>query len=443
MTNQNNSDSEWRLSDYNLYAANPDKTKIICVNLMEGTCGEFSPAEIALIKEVVHFPDDHPLIHHYAESGIIVNHDEKEELRNRMRKAVQCADTITLTILPTRACNFRCPYCFEVHDAGCMSKEVQQGVLHLTKRMLEESHAEKLHVTWFGGEPLLGISIIETLSQELIRIAEAYRAEYSADIVTNGYLLNPQTVKILNEAKIDNMQITLDGMQEQHDSTRHLADGTGTFDVITGNLRTLKLPFPVDIRHNIHEGNSLEAEKLKTYVKELGQESGNDLRFYTAAVHDSDVSKERGSEVTLVCSTERKQIELQSGVRRFTASDGIYCGAQNQWTLLIDEAGLLYRCWEMPGILEESFGSVFTFDPADMFHTAERPSVLETYLNPEAVFDDPECADCVFLPGCCGGCPMRRFHGEKSCTAYRDDPEAFVLAVYRHWKEQKKKADNT
>lgn len=65
-------------------------------------------------------------------------------------------------------CNFDCPYCFEDHFAGKMSEEVQDDVVALAERMLEASGTKDLHVTWFGGEPLLAPDIIESLSARLI-----------------------------------------------------------------------------------------------------------------------------------------------------------------------------------------------------------------------------------------------------------------------------------
>ena len=67
-----------------------------------------------------------------------------------------------------------------------MRREVQDAVLRFAEKMLQESGAGTLSVTWFGGEPLLGISVIETMASKLIQLAEQYGAKYASDIVTNG-----------------------------------------------------------------------------------------------------------------------------------------------------------------------------------------------------------------------------------------------------------------
>ena len=68
-----------------------------------------------------------------------------------------------LTVCPTLACNFACPYCFQGHGRTyeSMSREVRDEVVSLAERMLDASGASRLRVTWFGGEPLLAPDVIE------------------------------------------------------------------------------------------------------------------------------------------------------------------------------------------------------------------------------------------------------------------------------------------
>lgn len=88
-----------------------------------------------------------------------------------------------------------------------MSPKVQEDVVALAGHMLKASGAETLDVTWFGGEPLLAVDIVETLSEKLLTVAETYGAFYSADIITNGYLLDQETVDLLVRAHVSKMQI--------------------------------------------------------------------------------------------------------------------------------------------------------------------------------------------------------------------------------------------
>jgi Fe-S oxidoreductase len=95
-------------------------------------------------------------------------------------------------------------------------------------------------------------------------LVEERGGEYHADIITNGYLLTQEVVDLLDRCKVTSAQITIDGMGATHDATRRLAGGGPTFERITTNLRDAKIPFKVNIRHNVHEGNKHEIETLVT-----------------------------------------------------------------------------------------------------------------------------------------------------------------------------------
>lgn len=60
-----------------------------------------------------------------------------------------------------------------------------------------------------------------------------------------------------------------------------------TADAAITTVRNTALPFRVNIRHNVHAGNLQEMKPLREFVEELCRESGNDLRYYAAAVKGS------------------------------------------------------------------------------------------------------------------------------------------------------------
>ena len=98
-------------------------------------------------------------------------------------------------------------------------------------------------------------------------------------------------------AHISKMQITLDGIKKTHDATRHLAGGGGTFDRIVQNLRTLHIPFAVHIRQNLHSGNEADRAPLEALVREISEESGNDLRFSSFYILENQASLDRNSKI--------------------------------------------------------------------------------------------------------------------------------------------------
>lgn len=79
---------------------------------------------------------------------------------------------LSLVIAATSNCNFRCVYCYEgsVLRASTMSEAIQEAIVKFVES--EAPHLETFTVTWYGGEPLLALDIIENLSIKFVDICK-------------------------------------------------------------------------------------------------------------------------------------------------------------------------------------------------------------------------------------------------------------------------------
>ena len=431
----------WHVSRYNLSARVPDSKMVAIANLFKGNCAEYTPIEMYLLSVLEELDENHPIIERFAKRGIIANFDERAALETMGRAACASTHSIGLTICPTMGCNFDCPYCFEDHGRGKMSQEVQDDVVALAERMLDTANIKDIHVTWFGGEPLLAPNVIESLSTRLMKLAEDHGGEYHASIITNGYLLTQEIVGMLDASKVESAQITIDGLGATHDATRYLRGGGPTFERIVGNLRSLKLPFKVNVRHNVHEKNRAEMDDLQAFIEQLAQESGNKITYYPAPVSGSEVADERGKQVGLLCGSDASDVSIRQEASRFQTGRGHYCGAHSIWSVGIDDRGNLQKCWEAVDKPRISYGTAHDWDPADPLATANNPDNLTMYLNTACPIPDEECRECVWLPMCAGGCPHKRLFEGRDCVAFKDNSEQYVLALHARIGEQKNDAD--
>ena len=433
------SEAGWHLSRYNISAKHPENKGLIIVNLMKGTCITLDPVDMLPLNALDTLPEDSPVLERLKKAGIIVNFDERAMLEALARGACACPGSVGLTICPTMGCNFDCPYCFENHKAGKMSAGVQDDVIALAERMLDASGAKELHVTWFGGEPLLAPDVIGSLSDRLIKLSADKGAKYDAGIITNGYLLDQEKADMLSRVKVRSYQVTLDGIGPAHDATRHLAGGGSTFERITDNLRTVKISGRVSIRHNVHEANKDEIEQLKAFVESIAKESGNNITYYPAPVSGNDASNERQSNVNLLCGSDSADVGIMQDSKKFEPGRGHYCMAHSLWCVGIDEKGRLQKCWEDVDKPEHSFGHAKHWDPKNPLGTTDDPDKLTVYLNSSGALHDPECRECIWLPECRGGCPNKRIYMERSCVPYKHAPKAYALAVWQARQEKKAK----
>lgn len=123
---------------------------------------------------------------------ILVPNDENEFAtvckENSIAKA--CSDVLSLTIQPTANCQFGCHYCGQEHINHQMKKNVESFCLNRIQRVLAMvPRYKKVEITWYGGEPLLGLSVIQSLSYQIQELCREKGKQYRSDMVTNGYLL--------------------------------------------------------------------------------------------------------------------------------------------------------------------------------------------------------------------------------------------------------------
>jgi uncharacterized protein len=183
-----------------------------------------------------------------------------------------------LILLPTEACNFRCVYCYEEFKYKRMEPWVVRGVKGLMAR--RAPGLTSLSVSWFGGEPLLALDVIDEVmlhAQSLRSVNPSLRV--TSDATTNGYLLTPSVLSRLLELGVTNYQISFDGPREWHDRKRVLAGGKGTYDRIWKNLvaaRGAKGAYHIMVRLHVDHEN---AEAIPRFIEEYREAFGQDPRF--------------------------------------------------------------------------------------------------------------------------------------------------------------------
>lgn len=428
--------SKWRASRYNLFAPIPGTDLFAGINLFHGSCDTYSKAELYLLSEVEFLKSDHPVMNRLKKKGLIVNFDEAAALESMGRLSPAAPYTVYLTISPTMACNFRCPYCFLDHPSSVMTKKIQDEVIGLAERMLSVSHAKTLNIRWFGGEPLLEMDILEDLSRRLMELASDKGAEYKAWMFTNGYLFTQDIADRLGTCGIDHVTVTLDGLCETHNKNRPLAGGGPTFEKITENLRTLRFPFRIQVRQNLHKGNMGESEALQKLVEEIAEESGNDLQYVSSFIKTQHM-KEPGA-VRPLEEEDFYDSALKNAAKWFGPSRSLFCDAGNLWSVGINSEGRLFRCWEQQDDPRYSFGYVGDWDPEDPIRTADQPDLFSVFINDSVRTQNEKCRDCVWLPICLGGCPLFRLDGGETCLPWKDKSEDYVLAVYKEKHEKRK-----
>ncbi len=215
---------------------------------------------------------------------------------------------LSLILYPTEDCNFRCSYCYEEHTKGKMSPSVIKAIKRLIDSRLEEPEFHSLSLQWFGGEPLLAQDIIEDMATHVLaRTSRRKNFNFDMGITTNAYLLTREVAAQLASLGTTFYQVSLDGDQALHDTTRKRKDGAGTFNVIWKNLLSLresKLSFHIMLRIHFLPQTYKETARLITMIK---KEFGEDRRFSLFLKAIENLGGEKGARVARFHNEEEKQ----------------------------------------------------------------------------------------------------------------------------------------
>lgn len=139
-------------------------------------------------------------------------------------------EKLTLTILPTEQCNFRCVYCYEDFKIGKMRPDIISGIKNLIS--IRAPSLRILNLSWFGGEPLLANDIIRDIDRHAFDACAPNNTILAFNITTNGSLLTEEFILETDMLGRTKYQISFDGDEEEHNKSRILANGSPTFKSI-------------------------------------------------------------------------------------------------------------------------------------------------------------------------------------------------------------------
>ncbi len=152
----------------------------------------------------------------------------------------------------TDRCNLTCRHCY-IGDT--VSNELTLQQIHGICSEFEELQGLRLLVT--GGEPLMHRSF-----DEINKVLSSFA--FRKVLFTNGLLL---TDRILKDLNVEEIQISIDGMEQGHDSLR----GTGTFRKALDALRKARQAgFDVSVSTMVHADNLPEFNAMDSLFRETG-----------------------------------------------------------------------------------------------------------------------------------------------------------------------------
>lgn len=347
---------------------------------------------------------------------ILINKEEENDYfydaKVRFLNSAYAPTAFTIMIAPTTGCNFNCPYCFEPkQNPKSISKKVEDKIIEYINN---QEDLDKLNLTWYGGEPLMMLSEIERLYDRIIN--ETTKTINSHTMISNGYLLNDKAISFIERSKIDRIQITVDGIEKNHNKTRCLRSSNApTFSTITKNIENLARKIPtirISLRVNINKNNYHDfIDIYRFYSKESWQKN---IFVYPGIIREDTTDK------CSLCHSSYSNSELLDLYEIFS-NEGVNvdflphfsekgCMLQKSMAFIIGPEGELYKCWNDVSNPDKIIGSIMDDDKRHY-------SLLMSYMNELNPFDD-KCRSCKIFPVCDGGCGNLRYRNIHEGAAF-------------------------
>jgi len=330
---------------------------------------------------------------------------------NERKKGGKILDLILATTL---SCNLRCGYCFEQNKQAInLTSEDEDKIFQFVTSRLKDVE-DGMEVSWFGGEPLLGIKSIERLSKRFIKLCTFQGKLYGAFIVTNGVLLNHENAKILKDSLVSSVQITIDGDRDTHNKMRPAPNNKGSYDDVINGILIAKEYFNVTIRINLNRNN---IDSIPSLLHELAALELFDIAINFSVIFADDYSSPDKSFLTHeeFAIEEVKFSKLASSLG-FNISAGlesveskVSCKALNPNHYIFEPRGYVHKCVSYLGDNSKAVGKIEenSFSPLKPIKIWKNYDIF-TLHQPD---NEDDCLTCKYLPLCYGGCPKNRMAG--------------------------------
>jgi uncharacterized protein len=327
---------------------------------------------------------------------------EKRELREAFVEVNRFSTRFSVMAVMNVDCNLACTYCYEGGMKGkrYMTRETA-GLLADVVERDHISHGKRVDICFTGGEPLMSVELVSSLSERLKLATAARGTEYSFNLVTNGTLLTSQAVEKLLPLGLKGAKVTLDGPKENHDRFRPFISGKGSFDTIVKNVKEVCDRVKIQVGGNYTRENYRDFPLLLDYLLEEGVTPERiSLVMFVPVTRSGGAFPLPEFNEGCASTDEPWLIEASLFLREEILRRGFHtprvgparCMIESCNDLVINWDGSLFKCPAMLGWHEMAVGDL------------EKGKSDYTQSHNMDVWKKDECLDCAYLPLCFGGC---------------------------------------
>ncbi len=417
-------------SKHNIFSQIKDSENYFIVNILSGNADVLEPAEAMKVQALSKGEklEDESFIQEMFEKGYLANIDAETKLfKNKYLDFIdeRDDDEIQLFFVPNYSCNFACSYCYQdeyEHSSATLQNEIIDAFFSY---ILKTFSVKKKYITIFGGEPLLNSPKQKEIISYIIQ--KSNEAGIDLCFVSNGYTL-VEYVDLLKKGRIREIQITLDGTGDVHNTRRFLKGGGATFDKIVegidaciDNKLMVNLRMVVDKENidNLPELARFAIEKAWTKSPYFKTQIGRNYELHHCQSAPTKLFDRIGLYQSMYNLIERYPEILEFykpsySISKFLAENGKLpsplfdsCPAcKSEWAF--DFTGQIYSCTATVGKSDEVLGTYYPEVNINKSAVSQWESRDVTSIS--------ECKECSVQLACGGGCGSVAKNNNGSCN---------------------------
>lgn len=331
--------------------------------------------------------------------------------------------SLNFWIHTTNRCNLTCSYCYisTLNTTAGMSDATKQQLLGKLVETVQRRKINKIKFRLAGGEPLSQFKSWKAFIPEAKSTLAELGCELECAFITNLTILTDEILQFSKEHNIS-FGISLDGLDEDHDTARKFRSGAGSFNIIDRNLKTLLahhipistntvitnanlaglprltrylIDLDVPFRYSIVKGETINAELLEAYLFES-----------YSLMKDAIQTGWRFSRRHQFCDLKPSELGFQTCASGFSGGAIYTDGAVNYCHVHFgDQAQLAHTIFD---------------DTLDLVDMIEQGSHYEDMKS-------TDCQTCRYKSVCTSGCPVYRVNGkDPQCSLYHQ----FIPQIY-------------
>ena len=430
------------MSTYNYFV--PYQERVIYFNAISTKIFSLNSEEHqrlqSLMQNLEFFESKYNSVFQYLKKqGFIIDAglNELDIIRFRNRMSVYANKQYSISINPTLECNFACWYCYEKHPQGYMQSETMEKLKKHLMYMVEKQRITALHLSWFGGEPLLYFNeVVYPISVYAKQLCAQNHIPFYNAMTSNASLFTEDMLPMLNEIELKTYQITIDGDEKRHNKIRN-DHGKPSFSTIINNVKML-CDFIPDVRITLRvnfDNVTLERANLSDVFQLFTLEQRQKIK-----VDFQRVWQTREYEMT-----ENKTVLdlydqcVQLGFQQIVANENVFligryykCYVDRFFHTEMNYDGKIYRC-----TVHGYDDKYVVGELADDGHINWNGKALVQRYG-KATFENDMCLKCKYLPLCMGPCSQSVIENEGKrleCMCPLKDcevtPESAIISYYK------------